>query len=146
MSSVCVCKWCFTIDDAVLSPNYVSIGLHPLVVWELQVNGKGDFGSSQSWWVIAYVENHSATCKKKEKTNNQTTTRFLRDLWCSHSLCVGCHCLIDILQKEGREYKHLKSYSLNFLNDIRTDLPFQECLYRGSPSFQIGYILVFHAG
>lgn len=61
----CVSTCCVTIDCAVFSPNNVSIRLHLLVVWELQVDGEGDFGCSQSWGIVPNVERNSSTWMKK---------------------------------------------------------------------------------
>lgn len=66
MSPLCV-HGGVTIDYAVFGPHDVSVRLHLLVVWELQVNGEGHFGSSQSWWIVLYIEGHFSACKRTQK-------------------------------------------------------------------------------
>ncbi len=60
-----VCTQCVTVDYAVFSPNNFPIRLHLLVVWELQVDGKSDFGSGQSRRIISNIESHFSTWRKK---------------------------------------------------------------------------------
>lgn len=55
---------CFTVEEAVLSPNHVSVGKHLLAVGELQADGEGDSGSRQSRRIIGDVENHSSACRR----------------------------------------------------------------------------------
>lgn len=55
---------CFTIEEAVFSPNNVSVRKHLLSVRELQADGEGDFGSRQSRRIVSDIKNHSSTCTK----------------------------------------------------------------------------------
>lgn len=113
IASGCVC---ITIDYTVFSPNHVSVRQHLLIVRELQVDGEGDFGSSQGWWIIPDIKDHPSTLTKR------TICEFLYQ---------PCTC-------SWRTFKDVHS--------VTTDLPFQESWYFGSPSLQIGYIFVFHDG
>lgn len=53
---------CFTVEEAVLSPNHVSAGKQLLAAGELQADGEGDFGSRQGRRIIRHIENHSSAC------------------------------------------------------------------------------------
>lgn len=62
-----------TVDCAVFSPNNFSVWQHFLVLGELQLDGEGNFGSGESWWIVPHIESYSTTWKERTEDAQRRT-------------------------------------------------------------------------